>query len=160
MPVPPAPRRPRKTAQPTSNPRLCCIAPTTSAAPKNSTLRSANTTATRIGLTTVYRILRVFAEQKIAETQRAEDGETLYRLRAKPGHRHYLLCRRCGHAVGFTPTDFELDVSELAVKHGYLTSRITSTCTGHVRCASLFERECSTPSPTSRYERRASRLRT
>jgi Fur family transcriptional regulator, ferric uptake regulator len=35
----------------------------------------------RIGLTSVYRILRTLAADRIAETQRAEDGEILYRLR-------------------------------------------------------------------------------
>ncbi len=49
----------------------------------------------RIGLVTAYRILRAFADMKITETQRAEDGEPLYRLRTTPEHRHYLLCRRC-----------------------------------------------------------------
>ena len=52
----------------------------------------------RIGLTSVYRILRTLADDRIAETQRAEDGEILYRLRTGTGHRHYLVCRRCGAA--------------------------------------------------------------
>jgi Fur family ferric uptake transcriptional regulator len=73
----------------------------------------------RIGLTTVYRILHSLAEQNIAETQRAEDGETLYRLRTTPGHRHYLLCRRCGRAVGFTAQDIELHTARLAQQHCY-----------------------------------------
>ena len=73
----------------------------------------------RVGLTTVYRILQSLTAQNITEAQRAEDGETLYRLRTATGHRHYLVCRRCGHAVGFTPTDFELDASQLARKHRY-----------------------------------------
>ncbi len=59
----------------------------------------------QIGLTSVYRILRALADDRIAETQRAEDGEILYRLRTGAGHRHYLLCRRCGKAVGFTPAN-------------------------------------------------------
>ena len=62
---------------------------------------------TRIGLSTVYRILRTLAERNIVETQRAEDGEALYRLRTTPGHCHYLLCRRCGRAVGFTSADIQ-----------------------------------------------------
>jgi Fur family transcriptional regulator, ferric uptake regulator len=49
----------------------------------------------RIRLVTVYRILHAFADMKICETQRAEDGETLYRLGATPKHRHYLRCWRC-----------------------------------------------------------------
>lgn len=73
----------------------------------------------RVGLTTVYRVLQSMTEQKITEAQRAEHGETLYRLRTDTGHRHYLLCRGCGQAVGFTPIDFELDASQLAAQHRY-----------------------------------------
>jgi Fur family transcriptional regulator, ferric uptake regulator len=73
----------------------------------------------RIGLTTVYRILRAFEDMKITEAQRAEDGETLYRLRSTAGHRHYLLCRLCGRAVGFTAGEIEHITSQLAEQHRY-----------------------------------------
>jgi len=75
--------------------------------------------ATRIALTTVYRILHALADEGIAETQRAEDGEILYRLRTGTEHRHYLLCRRCGDAVAFTPTSLELHTTELTNQHRY-----------------------------------------
>jgi Fur family transcriptional regulator, ferric uptake regulator len=73
----------------------------------------------RIGLTSVYRILRVLAADRIAETQRAEDGEILYRLRTRQGHRHYLVCRQCGRAVGFTPVDIEEHTRRLSRQHRY-----------------------------------------
>jgi Fur family ferric uptake transcriptional regulator len=73
----------------------------------------------RIGLTSVYRILRTLAADRIAETQRAEDGEILYRLRTVAGHRHYLVCRRCGRAVGFTPVDIEEHTRRLSRQHHY-----------------------------------------
>jgi Fur family ferric uptake transcriptional regulator len=73
----------------------------------------------RIGLTSVYRILRTLAADRIAETQRAEDGEILYRARTAPGHRHYLVCRLCGRAVGFTPADIEEDTRRLSRQHHY-----------------------------------------
>lgn len=75
--------------------------------------------ATGIALTTVYRILHTLAEERIAETQRAEDGEILYRLRTHSQHRHYLLCRHCGDAVAFTPTDLEKHTIELTSQHHY-----------------------------------------
>lgn len=75
--------------------------------------------ATRIALTTVYRILHAFADERIAETQRAEDGEILYRLRDGSEHCHYLLCRRCGHAVGFVPTALEERATRLTQQHHY-----------------------------------------
>lgn len=73
----------------------------------------------RIGLTSVYRILRALAEDGIAETQRAEDGEILYRLRNGTDHRHYLLCRQCGRAVAFTPVDIEEHTRRLSSQHHY-----------------------------------------
>jgi Fur family ferric uptake transcriptional regulator len=118
MAAPPAPRRPRMTAHRQAVLELL---------QRSDHFRSAQQLhfeirehhSIRIGLTTVYRILRTFAEQNIAETQRAEDGETLYRLRTNPGHRHYLLCRRCGRAEGFTAADIELHTSQLAEAHRY-----------------------------------------
>jgi len=73
----------------------------------------------RIGLTSVYRILRTLAADRIAETQRAEDGEILYRLRTRRGHRHYLLCRRCGKAVGFFPVGIKEDTRRVSSQHHF-----------------------------------------
>ena len=73
----------------------------------------------QIGLTSVYRILRALADDRIAETQRAEDGEILYRLRSGTGHRHYLVCRRCGKAVGFTPAEIEEHTRRLIREYNY-----------------------------------------
>ncbi|MHC9295500.1 Fur family transcriptional regulator [Mycobacterium sp. LTG2003] len=72
-----------------------------------------------IGLTTVYRILRSLVDDEIAETQRAEEGEVLYRLRTTNEHRHYLVCRRCGRAVGFTAPAFEEHTSQLGRRSEY-----------------------------------------
>lgn len=73
----------------------------------------------QIGLTSVYRILHSLAADRIAETQRAEDGETLYRLRTGTDHRHYLVCRRCGRAVAFTPFGIEEHTRRLSRQHDY-----------------------------------------
>ncbi|UCM91874.1 transcriptional repressor [Streptomyces marincola] len=50
----------------------------------------------RVGLTTVYRTLRGLEAAGRADVVRDEVGERLYRQRLPDGHRHYLLCRRCG----------------------------------------------------------------
>ncbi|MGZ4525428.1 MAG: Fur family transcriptional regulator [Mycobacterium sp.] len=83
----------------------------------------------RIGLTSVYRILRTLAADRIAETQRAEDGEILYGLRTRQGHRHDLVCRRCGRAVEFTPADVEEHTRRLTREHQY---------TDVTHCADLY----------------------
>jgi Fur family transcriptional regulator, ferric uptake regulator len=73
----------------------------------------------RIGLVTVYRILSLFTEMKITETQRAEDGEMLYRLRTTSHHRHYLVCRQCGRAIAFTANEVECFTKQLAQQHRF-----------------------------------------
>jgi Fur family transcriptional regulator, ferric uptake regulator len=98
----------------------------------------------RIGLTSVYRILRTLAADQIAETQRAEDGETLYRLRTGAGHRHYLVCRRCGKAVGFTPVDIEEHTRRLSQQHHY------SDVTHYVDLYGICPRCRTTPASQSR----------
>ena len=75
--------------------------------------------ATHIGLTSVYRILKRLADDRVVETQRTEEGETLYRLLTATGHHHYLLCRQCGRAVAFTPASLEQHTSWLAEQHRF-----------------------------------------
>lgn len=118
MPAPPMPRRPRMTTHQQAVLEMLGRSDHFRSA-QQLHLEIRQRDSTRIGLATVYRILHTLAEQKIAETQRAEDGETLYRLCTTPGHRHYLLCRRCGRAVGFTAADVELHTSQLAQQHRY-----------------------------------------
>ncbi|TDC25826.1 transcriptional repressor [Streptomyces sp. 8K308] len=49
----------------------------------------------RVGLTTVYRVLRELEGSGRVDVVRDEVGERLYRLRPADGHRHYLICRGC-----------------------------------------------------------------
>lgn len=72
-----------------------------------------------LALSTVYRILHALAEDDLAETQRTEDGEILYRLRQNTEHRHYLLCRKCGDAVGFVVDGVEQLAAELGRRHDF-----------------------------------------
>ena len=106
----------------------------------------------RIGLTSVYRILRTLADDRIAETQRAEDGEILYRLRTETGHRHYLVCRRCGEAVGFTPVEIEEHTHRLSRQHQYIDVThyvdIYGTCP-RCRTAPGSERSADRPHPAA-----------
>jgi Fur family transcriptional regulator, ferric uptake regulator len=91
----------------------------------------------RIALASVYRILHALTVDQVAETQRAENGEALYRLRCDAEHHHYLLCRLCGAAVAFTPTALEEHANALIRQHRYrdVTHRIDlyGTCP---RCSS------------------------
>ncbi|WP_063824876.1 Fur family transcriptional regulator [Nocardia pseudovaccinii] len=72
-----------------------------------------------IGLTSVYRILHRLADQQLVETQHAEDGELLYRIRDSCGHHHYLMCRICGRAEQFTLDAVEQHADLIASQHRY-----------------------------------------
>ncbi|MGW3968811.1 Fur family transcriptional regulator [Streptomyces ardesiacus] len=49
-----------------------------------------------VGLTTVYRTLRMLEQEGHLDVVREQSGERLYRPRPSDGHRHYLVCRECG----------------------------------------------------------------
>jgi len=53
-----------------------------------------------LGLVTVYRTLDVFAELDLVRRVHCEDGCHAYVV-ASPGHRHVLVCRRCGRTREF-----------------------------------------------------------
>ena len=118
MPVPPTPRRRRNTAKQQVVLEVLRGSDKFRSA-QQLYLQIRHERPLRIGLTSIYRILRGLADDRIAETQRAEDGEILYRLRSSPEHRHYLLCRRCGRSVGFIPTTVEDHTADLIPRHRY-----------------------------------------
>ncbi|WP_328935059.1 MULTISPECIES: transcriptional repressor [unclassified Streptomyces] len=49
-----------------------------------------------VGLTTVYRTLRILERDGHVDVVRDKGGERLYRPQPADGHRHYLVCRHCG----------------------------------------------------------------
>jgi Fur family transcriptional regulator, ferric uptake regulator len=77
----------------------------------------------RVGLATVYRHLRVLAEQGSVDTIRTASGETLYRLRGSNAT-HHLTCRACGRCV-------EVDGSEVWEWARRVAARAGFTITGH-----------------------------
>lgn len=89
---------------------------------------------TRIGLTTVYRGLRDLEAADAVDVAQAGAGERLYRWRPGDSHRHYLICRACGHS---RPVDSEVveewagriasDSGFAAVEH---TVELTGVCDG------------------------------
>ncbi|WP_082876398.1 Fur family transcriptional regulator [Nocardia pseudobrasiliensis] len=76
--------------------------------------------ALSIGLTSVYRILHRLTAEQVVETQRAEDGEFLYRLRHDTRHHHNLLCRICGRAEQFAIDELEHHTERIAHRHRYV----------------------------------------
>jgi len=54
----------------------------------------------KLGLVTIYRTLALLAEFDLVRRVHREDGCHGYVL-ASPGHRHHVICQRCGGAVEF-----------------------------------------------------------
>jgi Fur family ferric uptake transcriptional regulator len=58
----------------------------------------------KLGLVTVYRTLALLTESDLVRRVHREDGCHGY-VMASPGHRHHVICRRCGSAVEFPGED-------------------------------------------------------
>lgn len=93
------------------------------------------TDAHSVGLTTVYRALRDLEAEGGVDVVRDEAGGRLYRRRPADGHRHYLICRACGHS---RPVDSEVverwadriaaDTGFAAVEHTVELSGLCTAC--------------------------------
>ncbi|KJK37328.1 Fur family transcriptional regulator [Streptomyces variegatus] len=87
-----------------------------------------------VGLTTVYRTLRLLETAGHVDVVRDSDGERLYRPRPDDGHRHYLVCRECGLSLAVDAEEVERWVTRIqrdigfhAVNH---TVELTGVCDG------------------------------
>jgi Fur family ferric uptake transcriptional regulator len=70
-----------------------------------------------VGLATVYRTLRLFADAGIATERRFQDGLTRYEVR-QPHHDH-LICVDCGTIVEFEHDEIERLQEDVARDHGF-----------------------------------------
>jgi Fur family ferric uptake transcriptional regulator len=90
-----------------------------------------------VGLTTVYRTLRMLERDGRVDVVRDKAGERLYRPRPVDGHRHYLVCRRCGlsraveaEAVEHWADDVAADTGFAEVEHTVELTGICDHCQG------------------------------
>ncbi|WP_433339939.1 Fur family transcriptional regulator [Streptomyces sp. CA-253872] len=77
------------------------------------------TDGAEVGLTTVYRTLRLFEETGHADVMRDESGGRLYRWRPPGEHRHYLVCRACGTSLAVNADVVERWVATVMKESGY-----------------------------------------
>ncbi|MGW5256370.1 Fur family transcriptional regulator [Streptomyces sp. NPDC004012] len=86
-----------------------------------------------IGLTTVYRALRELEADGGVDVVRDDSGGRLYRLRPAEGHRHYLICRDCGHSRPVDSEVVEEWAGRIAADAGFAevehTVELTGVCT-------------------------------
>ena len=71
-----------------------------------------------VGLVTVYRTLDLLAGMGFVRRIHAEDGCHGYAI-AEHGHRHHLVCRRCGATVEFEGCDLSLFLARVGHDTGY-----------------------------------------
>ncbi|MEC7051598.1 Fur family transcriptional regulator [Streptomyces collinus] len=87
-----------------------------------------------VGLTTVYRTLRLLETAGHVDVVRDSDGERLYRPRPDEGHRHYLVCRECGLSLAVDAEEVERWVTRTARDIGFHavthTVELTGVCDG------------------------------
>ncbi|MGW4889583.1 Fur family transcriptional regulator [Streptomyces murinus] len=86
-----------------------------------------------VGLTTVYRTLRALERTGHVDVVRERTGERLYRPRPADGHRHYLVCRRCGHSRPVDAESVERWAETVATSTGFAEVEHTLELTGVCR---------------------------
>ena len=101
-----------------------------------------------VGLTTVYRHLKVLADAGEIDVVHRPDGEAQYRLclPAKADHHHHLVCRVCGRSVEVEGPEVEAWAEQVATAAGY--TEISHTVEVFGLCP-----EHSTPAPPRRTKR-------
>ncbi|AUA17026.1 transcriptional repressor [Streptomyces sp. SID8361] len=85
---------------------------------------------TTVGLTTVYRTLRKLEHAGQVDVVRDKTGERLYRPRPDDGHRHYVVCRRCGLSRAVEADPVERWADDVAAETGFAEVEHTVELTG------------------------------
>lgn len=71
-----------------------------------------------ISRATVYRTLEIMASVDLLTRLLQSNGHPAYVV-GEPGHRHHLICSRCGYVVAFTTCPVEPVVNELGKNHDF-----------------------------------------
>ncbi len=79
----------------------------------------------RIGFTTVYRTLKLFAECGLASEVAFHDGIARFEHQYNRRSHHHMVCTQCGGSVEFFSPEVERLEQEIGRKHHYLTTRHT-----------------------------------
>jgi Fur family transcriptional regulator, ferric uptake regulator len=71
-----------------------------------------------VGRATVFRTLKLLADEGIVCRVMLDDGHLHYRL-SRSSHHHHLVCTQCGAIEDFTTCDINEVISELSRRTGY-----------------------------------------
>jgi Fur family ferric uptake transcriptional regulator len=77
----------------------------------------------RLGFTTVYRTLKLFAECGLASEVAFHDGIARYEHQYNRRNHHHMVCTGCGSSVEFFSAEIERLEEEIGRKHHYITTR-------------------------------------
>ncbi len=83
------------------------------------------TSGAAVGLSTVYRTLRLLERAGRIDVTRDATGQRLYRRRPADGHRHYLMCRHCGLSRAVAADAVERWAERVAETTGFTDVRHT-----------------------------------
>lgn len=72
-----------------------------------------------IGLTTVYRTMRLFCECHLARANHFEDGRVRYEQHFQTAHHDHMVCLKCGEAIEFLDDRIEDLQEKAARKYGF-----------------------------------------
>lgn len=82
-----------------------------------------------IGLATVYRALRAFAQAGVIDELPHRTGETCYRLCAE-GHHHHLVCSQCHRVVELSDCRVDRWLERAAAAQGFVATEHRLEATG------------------------------
>lgn len=97
-----------------------------------------------IGLTTVYRTLKVLTEAGLASEVRFGDGKTYYEHLYDHEHHDHMICTACGRVIEFVSSEIEALQDEMADKFGFRPTHHSLRMWG--LCSDCHERADEVPS--------------
>ena len=72
-----------------------------------------------IGLTTVYRAMKLFCECNLARANHFQEGQVRYEQQFKSAHHDHLICVHCGQTVEFMDDEIERLQGKIAERYGF-----------------------------------------
>jgi Fur family ferric uptake transcriptional regulator len=76
-----------------------------------------------IGLSTVYRTLRLFCDAGLAKQRHFQEGRSCFEQAVETRHHDHLICTTCGEIVEFECQEIEDLQLQMARKHGFTLTR-------------------------------------
>ena len=100
-----------------------------------------------VGLTTVYRTLRLLVDSAVAEERHFTDGQARFEVAELGAHHDHLICTTCGKIFEFEDDEIEARQNQVAAAHGlkirnhrheiYAECNEPETCTHRIHAGDL-----------------------